>query len=381
MEASYKQLKLHQALAESKIVALQNARRDMVTRTGKKEKAYDLHLHKHIAPGYEQAMDNVYLDRAIEDQRPQFESNDEGSTNSPSADTTGAVASKAPFSDNGGAEEQGEDEESDDHHSFHTAAAQHEEYDRARKKTSSDHRGSYFGTYAPSHTMSPAARAIHEKVQAHSRNWSKEHAEREAKKRVVVPGDSQAGKETISKLGAGISTRSRFALRESKVNADGDSSALIEPISLDDLVIHEREQEKEQEQERGDDEVDGVLRNSEEEWSERGELRGLEPPDEDDTYFPEGQEYYTDGEEEGDIEVLLPPEPTEDEYLHEVEEIDDTALPPPPVNQSKRRLGQEWVIHYDGQRNRRYYFNTLTGESSWRRPKLRTASLDERDER
>ena len=68
-------------------------------------------------------------------------------------------------------------------------------------------------------------------------------------------------------------------------------------------------------------------------------------------------------------EVVLPPEPMQDEYPDEFEDIGEGNLPPPPINQSKRRLGREWEIHYDGKRNRRYYFNTITGESSWKRPK------------
>ena len=95
----------------------------------------------------------------------------------------------------------------------------------------------------------------------------------------------------------------------------------------------------------------------------------LTPTDEGDILYGNGREQEVGREEEYNEEVVLPPEPMQDEYPDEFEDIGEGNLPPPPINQSKRRLGREWEIHYDGKRNRRYYFNTITGESSWKRPK------------
>ena len=95
MEASYQRLKMQQSLAVAKIAALTNASQDMAKRARKKENTYDRHLYTDVAPGYQEAMDNVYLDRAEEDERLLSEINDLGESVSTSAGAADSAVNKS----------------------------------------------------------------------------------------------------------------------------------------------------------------------------------------------------------------------------------------------------------------------------------------------
>ena len=333
MEASYQRLKMQQSLAVAKIAALTNASQDMAKRARKKENTYDRHLYTDVAPGYQEAMDNVYLDRAEEDERLLSEINDLGESVSNSAGAADSAVNNHG-SDVTALEEEEGDYDSDSHDNFYKAVAQHAEYKSAREAQSSYRRGTYFGTYTPLHSMSPAARAIHEKVQAHSRNWKKE--------------------------------------KEDLLNhSEKGSSMRMQPMSLDNLMmLKDEDEDDDDDDDDDDDEVDRVYEDTEEQiWEENGshepdptkresvhalsgqmhaheeEYEGslstgdfLTPTDEGDILYRNGREQEVGREEEYNEEVVLPPEPMQDEYPDEFEDIGEGNLPPPRSTKAKGGL-------------------------------------------
>ena len=235
--------------------------------------------------------------------------------------------------------------------------------------------------------MSPAARAMQEKVNKHTNQWRKDLGKK-AKEKGKVKGK---GNEKAGGGGKGGSLESKATEGHFR-SRSLDDLMRNEAVEKDEGALEEGHlsffPELDFEDEQGFDEV-GIKSEkleadnktpfssfgcemSEEEYEHfpvDGETSVLSeeslPPPPDMENDSDGYEYEHKEEED----MPLPPDSDDEERYEDGEEV-DLPLPPPPVNKSRRRLDPAWILAYDNKKKKNYYFNTVTGESSWKRPKM-----------
>jgi hypothetical protein len=384
MDASFQRLKLTNDAAESRLRALENHTMGAAKDIAASEQKYENQIAAHNGNG---------------DTASQFTPFASGSA-APVGSSAGSIAIASPAVANG---------------DFEQGVADTRRYDKLKKSQNSQRRGTFFGLYANPDAKTKHLQALEDAAKGSQQAWLGEEKQNDDNKSSSKDKNNNRAFTPPKKSEAPATASQPRSLEELLLAAEESDNSpspatnnkeIISPMQLHNPkdLLHSIPPPPAFDF----DEMDSGV----EEWEQhlppeaRESLRddGMMPPpppppdgedDEsaymDDGYFRGGGEQRYGEEKGGEPNLPLPPPLDGDDFFdgyddqdgdgYYYDKEDDYAgnsnlrvstgdLPlPPPENKSKNRLDPNWTIQTVTGGSKRYWWNSKTGESRWRRPK------------